>query len=29
MDAVIVLFQRERPRLEGAVVPATKREKRT
>ena len=29
MDAVIVLFQRERALLEGAMVPATKREKRT
>jgi len=29
MDAVIVLFQRERPVLEGATVPATKREKPT
>jgi DNA-binding transcriptional LysR family regulator len=29
MDAVIVLFQRERALLEGAMVPVTKREKRT
>jgi len=29
MDAMIVLFQRERALLEGAMVPATKREKRT
>ena len=29
MDAVILLFQRERALLEGAIVPATKREKRT
>jgi len=29
MDAMIVLFQRERPALEGATVPATRREKRT
>lgn len=29
MDAVIVLFQRERALLEGAIVPVTKREKRT
>ena len=29
MDALIELFQRERALLEGAIVPATKREKRT